>query len=112
MSGTPAAGADGGPPPRDPGLQPERTRLAWRRTALAVTVVTVLAVRLAVSGGPFGALVAGLAVLAWGAVLAICWRRGTGSGPAPSGGRSLPLAALGGASLALLGVLLVLGGLW
>ncbi|MFI7518487.1 DUF202 domain-containing protein [Micromonospora globbae] len=99
-------------PARDPGLQPERTRLAWRRTALALTVVTVLAVRLAFTGDLGGVLLAGVALVVWGAVLPVCWRRGTGTGPAPTGGRSLPLAALGAAALAVLGVALVLRGLW
>ncbi|MFE9677963.1 DUF202 domain-containing protein [Streptomyces sp. NPDC006259] len=36
---------------RDPGLQPERTRLAWRRTTLSSTVATVLGVKAALHGG-------------------------------------------------------------
>ncbi|WP_330267985.1 DUF202 domain-containing protein [Streptomyces griseorubiginosus] len=52
-----SGGADGG---RDPGLQPERTRLAWRRTTLSGTVAAVLAVKTVLHGGPSPAgLVAG-----------------------------------------------------
>ena len=37
---------------RDSGAQPERTRLAWRRTILTATVVAVLCVRQAFAAGP------------------------------------------------------------
>ncbi|MBX9395801.1 DUF202 domain-containing protein [Streptomyces sp. TRM72054] len=36
---------------RDPGLQPERTHLAWRRTTLSATVAAVLAARTTLHGG-------------------------------------------------------------
>lgn len=64
--------------PRDPGLQPERTRLAWRRTTLSCTVAAVLAARQSVYGGGVtaaGSLGAGLSLLVWAAFLAVAQRR-------------------------------------
>ncbi|MGN9777742.1 DUF202 domain-containing protein [Micromonospora sp. H33] len=97
---------------RDPGLQPERTRLAWRRTALAMTVIMVLTVRLAFTRDTVGAVLAGLAVLGWFAALRVCSRRATGTGPAAAYGRALPLAALVTAGFATLGAVLVMRGMW
>lgn len=96
----------------DPGLQPERTRLAWRRTALASTVVTVLTVRLALTGGRPGLLATALALVTWAAAMLLCWRRSTGGGPAPTGRPGVPMAALATTGQAMLGVLLVLRTLW
>lgn len=57
---------------RDAGLQPERTRLAWRRTTLACSVAAVLGLRQAMRGPgtPADAAGAGVIVLLW---LAFLW---------------------------------------
>ncbi|MDX2296988.1 MULTISPECIES: DUF202 domain-containing protein [Streptomyces] len=62
---------------RDPGLQPERTRLAWRRTTLSWTVVAVLGVKLALMDDATAAGVTGLALAAllWIGFLAVAHRR-------------------------------------
>lgn len=96
----------------DPGLQPERTRLAWRRTALASTVVTVLTIRLALGGGRTGALLVALTLLTWTAILALGWRRGTRGGRLATDGVGVRLVALATVGHALLGVLLVLHARW
>ncbi|MFE0632100.1 DUF202 domain-containing protein [Streptomyces sp. NPDC058864] len=76
--------APGGDAPRDPGLQPERTRLAWRRTTLAFAVAALLAVHEAVLHGvsPAGLLGLGLCALAWLAFTVTAQRRITALGSA------------------------------
>ncbi|MFD3454079.1 DUF202 domain-containing protein [Streptomyces sp. NPDC058691] len=67
----------GDTPPRDPGLQPERTRLAWRRTTLSFAVAALLAGREALlHGGPAGAIGGvALCALVWLAFTAVAQRR-------------------------------------
>ncbi|MFE4331117.1 MULTISPECIES: DUF202 domain-containing protein [unclassified Streptomyces] len=78
---------------RDPGLQPERTRLAWRRTTLSCTVVALLAVKQALhsGAGPAGIVAVALSALAWLGFLLVAHRRVLGMGTA----RPQPLSARG-----------------
>lgn len=89
-----SAGRDG--EARDAGLQPERTRLAWRRTTLASSVVAVLALRQAVrgSGRPLEVVGAAVTALVWLAFLWLAHRRirALASGRPPG---LAPRAALG-----------------
>ncbi|MFH8474256.1 DUF202 domain-containing protein [Streptomyces sp. NPDC018000] len=78
---------------RDPGLQPERTRLAWRRTTLSCTVVALLAVKQALHDGasPAGVVAMALSALTWLGFLLVAHRRVLEMGTA----RPQPLSARG-----------------
>lgn len=85
---------------RDPGLQPERTVLAWRRTSLSLIALCGIGVKVMADAG---GLIIGLAVL--GAVLGLAtyvastlrYRRHMGSGvvmPRVGGGPAMMLATV------------------
>jgi uncharacterized membrane protein YidH (DUF202 family) len=97
-------GGDPVPDGRPPGAARERTRLAWRRTALAATVVALLFARLAGLRGaaPLGAL----AVPGWLVALAVARRRIRAARPDPARWE-LPLLALAVLSIAVFGTALV-----
>jgi hypothetical protein len=102
-----------GAPERDPGRQPERTRLSWRRTVLTITIVALLAGRLAIreSGAALQLLALAAVFGGWVAVLVLSWRRIAAMGatvPAPVR-RVVPLTSLATIGFAGLGVALVLG---
>lgn len=62
--------------PWDPGLQNERTALAWTRSTLALTAVGLLVARLAYPSSPIlGSLLSGIALVGGGAGLVLCARR-------------------------------------
>ncbi|MFJ7058417.1 DUF202 domain-containing protein [Streptomyces griseobrunneus] len=84
---------------RDPGLQPERTRLAWRRTTLSATVVALLAGRQALHSGatPASLVAVALSALAWLGLLVVAHRRVARMGVA----RPEPLAPRGALTAAL-----------
>ncbi|MEV5981563.1 DUF202 domain-containing protein [Streptomyces sp. NPDC052114] len=97
---------------RDPGLQPERTRLAWRRTTLSATVAAVLAARAALYDGPTaaGVLACALCLLLWLGFLAVAHRRMvslTAARPHSLTVRSVRTAALCTLALAVCAVALV-----
>lgn len=94
---------------RDPGLQPERTRLAWRRTSLAIGVVAMLTARIAFRLGPAAALPVAAALAGWAGCAAIAYRRGgqmAGCETMPAG-RTISLLAMIIIGYAVLGVVLV-----
>jgi hypothetical protein len=104
------------PPPRtaerDPGLQPERTRLAWRRTTLTGAVIAVLAAKSALHGGPTtaGVVAAALCVALWLGFLGLAHRRTvalTASRPPVLTPRIAAAAALCTVALAVCGATLV-----
>ena len=77
---------------RDPGLQVERTLLAWRRTTLALTIATLVVARLTVSSVGASALVPALLVgagLLWEAVILVR-RRGVSHAQEPYFDSMLP----------------------
>ncbi len=73
----------------------ERTRLAWRRTVLAATVVALLGARLAIAppSPAFAALFVSFTAAAWLALVAVAQRRigQLTSGPDQAASRSIPL---------------------
>ncbi|MFJ3673102.1 DUF202 domain-containing protein [Streptomyces sp. NPDC090106] len=100
-------------PGRDPGLQPERTRLAWRRTTLSGTVAAVLAAKTALHGGPspLGVVACALCAVLWLGFLLLAHRRirALTASPAPPRltARHASAAALCTVALAVFGAALV-----
>ncbi|MFD3842319.1 DUF202 domain-containing protein [Streptomyces sp. NPDC058642] len=99
---------------RDPGLQPERTRLAWRRTTLSGTVCAVLAVKTALHGGPSasGVVACALACMLWLGFLLLAHRRiralAAADAPAPIAPRHATAAVVCTVAMAACGAALVL----
>ncbi|OEV03204.1 DUF202 domain-containing protein [Streptomyces oceani] len=100
------------------GAQRERTRLSWRRTTLAYTVVTALAVRTALVDGntPPARMAAALTALAWLGFLVVAHRRihalttaggGVGGPVGAAAGRFVTGAVLCALVMAVLGAVLL-----
>lgn len=94
-------------PPYDPGLQAERTVLAWSRTAFAFLVNAMLWLRAGLADGDSALLLFGLALLALAAGFHACGkRRGraltAGARPVPVHPALMRALALGAALACLL----------
>lgn len=94
----------------DEGLAAERTRLAWRRTGLALAAGSIAAARLlqeVIGGVAWAVGVAGLAASA--ALLVAAYQRHTGGHT--GGGRLVTVSAVTVLVIGVASVLMVLGGL-
>ncbi|MEV4343366.1 DUF202 domain-containing protein [Actinoplanes sp. NPDC049596] len=95
----------------DHGAAAERTRLAWRRTALSGAAVALLALRPAITDPTNAGKWVGssLVLVGWAVMVAIAYRRARGLGASPPNParRTIPAYALLAAAFALIGGLIV-----
>jgi hypothetical protein len=100
-------------PTRDPGLQPERTRFAWRRTTMTFVIVTLLVLRMTLIHDRITVVGWIAAVISVAGLFLILWmahrRIGAMAQAQPVAvGRTLTVVALSVLGYAVLGILLVL----
>ena len=105
------AGQEGG---IDRGLAPERTALAWTRSALALAVIAVLAVRRGAEGDlpdlayPAGVVLFGAAIAVWMYGASIYQRRSAGTGDPASRAVAFRIMSAGTVAIAAVAVVLAI----